>query len=112
MRFVVRPGERLATDGRVVSGSSAVDASMITGEPVPVEVGPGDDVIGATINANGTLVVEATRVGSETALAQIIRLVDQAQGSRAEVQRLADRCLLYTSPSPRDATLSRMPSSA
>ena len=91
MRFVVRPGERLATDGRVVSGSSAVDASMITGEPVPVEVGPGDDVIGATINANGTLVVEATRVGSETALAQIIRLVDQAQGSRAEVQRLADR---------------------
>ncbi len=91
MRFVVRPGEKIATDGVVVEGRSAVDASMVTGEPVPVEVGPGDEVIGATINANGSLVVEATRVGSDTALAQIIRLVDQAQGSRAEVQRLADR---------------------
>jgi Cu+-exporting ATPase len=64
---------------------------MVTGEPVPVEVEPGDEVIGATVNANGSLVVEATRVGSDTALAQIIRLVDEAQGSRAEVQRLADR---------------------
>lgn len=91
MRFVVRPGEKIATDGVVVEGRSAVDASMVTGEPVPVEVGPGDDVIGATINANGSLVVEAARVGADTALAQIIRLVDQAQGSRAEVQRLADR---------------------
>ncbi len=90
-RFVVRPGEKVATDGRVVSGRSAVDASMVTGEPVPVEIGPGDEVIGATINANGALVVEATRVGSDTALAQIIRLVDEAQGSRADVQRLADR---------------------
>ena len=91
MRFVVRPGEKIATDGVIVEGSSAVDASMITGEPVPVEVVVGDDVIGATVNANGALVVEATRVGSDTALAQIIRLVDEAQGSRAEVQRLADR---------------------
>jgi Cu+-exporting ATPase len=91
MRFVVRPGEKVATDGRVVSGASAVDVSMVTGEPVPVEVGPGDEVIGATVNSNGSLVVEATRVGADTALAQIIRLVDQAQGSRAEVQRLADR---------------------
>ncbi len=91
MRFVVRPGEKIATDGVVVDGRSAVDASMVTGEPVPVEVGPGDEVIGATVNANGSLVVEATRVGSDTALAQIIRLVDEAQGSRAEVQRLADR---------------------
>ena len=91
MRFVVRPGERIATDGVVVEGRSAVDASMVTGEPVPVEVGPGDEVIGATINANGALVVEATKVGAETALAQIIRLVTEAQGSRAEVQRLADR---------------------
>jgi Cu+-exporting ATPase len=91
MRFVVRPGEKIATDGVVVEGASAVDASMVTGEPVPVEVRVGDEVIGATINANGSLVVEATRVGSHTALAQIIRLVDQAQGSRAEVQRLADR---------------------
>ncbi|RZV48319.1 MAG: copper-translocating P-type ATPase [Acidimicrobiales bacterium] len=91
MRFVVRPGEKIATDGTVVDGRSAVDASMVTGEPVPVEVGPGDEVIGATINANGSLVVEATRVGADTALAQIIRLVDEAQGSRAEVQRLADR---------------------
>lgn len=91
MRFVVRPGEKIATDGVVVDGRSAVDASMVTGEPVPVEVGPADEVIGATVNVNGSLVVEATRVGSDTALAQIIRLVDQAQGSRAEVQRLADR---------------------
>jgi len=91
MRFVVRPGEKIATDGVVVDGRSAVDASMVSGEPVPVEVAPGDEVIGATINANGSLVVEATKVGADTALAQIIRLVDQAQGSRAEVQRLADR---------------------
>jgi len=91
MRFRVRPGEKIATDGVVVEGTSAVDASMVTGEPVPVEVGPGDELIGATINANGSLLVEATRVGSNTALAQIIRLVDEAQGSRAQVQRLADR---------------------
>jgi Cu+-exporting ATPase len=90
-RFVVRPGEKIATDGVVVEGQSAVDASMVTGEPVPVEVGPGDEVIGATVNANGSLVVRATRVGADTALSQIIRLVDEAQGSRAEVQRLADR---------------------
>ena len=90
-RFVVRPGEKIATDGVVVEGNSSVDASMVTGEPVPVEIGPGDEVIGATVNANGSLVVEATRVGSDTALAQIIRLVDEAQGSRADVQRLADR---------------------
>jgi Cu+-exporting ATPase len=91
MRFIVRPGDKIATDGIVVDGISAIDASMITGEPVPVEVGVGDDVIGATVNANGSLVVEATRVGADTALAQIITLVDEAQGSRAEVQRLADR---------------------
>lgn len=91
MRFLVRPGEKIATDGVVVEGHSAVDASMVSGEPVPVEVSVGDDVIGATINANGSLVVEATKVGADTALAQIIRLVDEAQGSRAEVQRLADR---------------------
>jgi len=91
MHFVVRPGEKIATDGVIVDGHSAVDASMVTGEPVPVEVGPGDEVIGSTINANGALTVEATKVGADTALAQIIRLVDQAQGSRAEVQRLADR---------------------
>lgn len=91
MRFVVRPGEKIATDGTVVDGRSAVDASMVTGEPVPVDVTVGDEVIGATINTNGSLIVEATRVGSGTVLAQIIRLVDEAQGSRAEVQRLADR---------------------
>ena len=91
IRFVVRPGEKIATDGVVVEGHSAVDASMVTGEPVPVEVAAGDEVIGATVNTNGSLVVEATRVGADTALAQIIRLVDEAQGSRAEVQRLADR---------------------
>ena len=91
MRFVVRPGEKIATDGRVVTGASAIDMSMITGEPVPVDVGPGDHVIGATLNSNGSLVVEATHVGADTALSQIVRLVDQAQGSRADVQRLADR---------------------
>ena len=91
MRFIVRPGERIATDGTVVSGASAVDMSMVTGEPVPVEVAAGDEVIGATVNADGTLEVEATRVGADTALAQIVRLVDEAQGGRAAVQRLADR---------------------
>jgi Cu+-exporting ATPase len=91
MRFVVRPGEKVATDGVVVEGHSAVDLSMVTGESVPVEVGPGDEVIGATVNADGHLTVEATRVGRDTALAQIVRLVAQAQGSRAPVQRLADR---------------------
>ena len=91
MRFTVRPGEKIATDGAVVEGHSAVDASMVSGEPVPVEVTVGDEVIGATINTHGYLVVEATRVGSETALAQIMDLVAQAQGSRAPVQRLADR---------------------
>jgi P-type Cu+ transporter len=90
-RFVVRPGEKIATDGRVVEGASAVDVSMLTGEPVPVDVAEGDDVFGATINTSGRLVVEATKVGADTALAQIARLVDEAQGSKAPVQRLADR---------------------
>jgi len=90
-RFVVRPGERIATDGRVVDGASAVDVSMLTGEPVPVDVSIGDEVFGATVNTSGRLVVEATKVGSETALAQIARLVEEAQGSKAPVQRLADR---------------------
>ncbi len=90
-RFVVRPGEKIATDGRVVRGASAVDVSMLTGEPVPVEVSDGDEVFGATVNVSGRLVVEATRVGSDTVLAQISRLVEEAQGSKAPVQRLADR---------------------
>jgi P-type Cu+ transporter len=90
-RFVVRPGEKIATDGRVVDGASAVDVSMLTGEPVPVDVADGDDVFGATINTSGRLVVEATKVGNDTALAQIARLVEEAQGSKAPVQRLADR---------------------
>ncbi len=89
--FVVKPGERVATDGVVESGSSAVDASMLTGEPVPVEVGPGDTVAGASVNASGRLIVRASRVGSDTALAQIARLVGQAQAGKAQVQRLADR---------------------
>ncbi len=89
--FVVRPGERVATDGEVVEGSSAVDASMLTGEPVPVEVGPGDAVVGATVNAGGRLVVRATRVGADTQLAQMARLVEEAQHGKAQVQRLADR---------------------
>ena len=90
-RFVVRPGGKIACDGRVVDGRAAVDFSMVTGESVPVEVGPGDEVIGATICRDGSLTVEATRIGAESALAQIISLVEAAQGGRAEIQRLADR---------------------
>lgn len=90
-RFVVRPGEKIATDGTVVEGSSAVDASMLTGESVPVEVTVGDAVTGATVNTSGRLVVEATRVGSDTQLARMARLVEAAQNGKAEVQRLADR---------------------
>jgi Cu+-exporting ATPase len=89
--FVVRPGEKIATDGEVTEGASAVDASMLTGESVPVEVGPGDPVVGATVNAGGRLVVRATRIGAETQLAQMARLVEEAQNGKAEVQRLADR---------------------
>ncbi|GAA3017003.1 heavy metal translocating P-type ATPase [Streptosporangium longisporum] len=89
--FVVRPGEKIATDGVVVEGTSAVDASMLTGESVPVEVGPHDAVAGATVNASGRLIVRATRIGADTRLAQITRLVTQAQAGKAPVQRLADR---------------------
>ena len=89
--FVVRPGEKIATDGVVIEGSSAVDASLLTGEPVPVEVAPGDGVTGATVNAGGRLTVRATRVGADTQLAQMARLVEQAQTGKAPVQRLADR---------------------
>jgi Cu+-exporting ATPase len=90
-RFVVRPGEKVATDGVIEDGASAIDASLLTGESVPVEVGPGDAVVGATVNAGGRLVVRATRVGADTALAQIARLVVDAQTGKAPVQRLADR---------------------
>ncbi|MCO6005522.1 heavy metal translocating P-type ATPase [Actinoallomurus purpureus] len=90
-RFVVRPGEKIATDGVIVEGSSAVDASMLTGESVPVEVGVGDTVVGATVNAGGRLTVEATKIGSDTQLAQMARLVEEAQNGKAQVQRLADR---------------------
>ncbi|MFC9845297.1 heavy metal translocating P-type ATPase [Streptomyces sp. NPDC060223] len=90
-RFVVRPGEKIATDGTVVEGVSAVDASMLTGESVPVDVSAGDAVTGATVNAGGRLVVEASRVGADTQLARMARLVEDAQNGKAEVQRLADR---------------------
>ncbi|MFC3995631.1 heavy metal translocating P-type ATPase [Nocardiopsis sediminis] len=89
--FVVRPGEKIATDGAVEEGTSAVDMSMLTGESVPVEVGPGSAVAGATVNAGGRLVVRATRVGADTQLAQMARMVEEAQNGKAEVQRLADR---------------------
>lgn len=89
--FVVRPGERVATDGVVLTGTSAIDTSLVTGETVPREVGPGDAVIGATINAGGRIVVRATRVGADTHLARITAMVEQAQSGKAEVQRLADR---------------------
>ncbi|MFI0873804.1 heavy metal translocating P-type ATPase [Streptomyces parvus] len=90
-RFVVRPGEKIATDGTVVEGSSAVDASMLTGESVPVEVTVGDTVTGATLNAGGRLVVEATRVGADTQLARMAKLIEDAQNGKASAQRLADR---------------------
>ncbi|MFI0261768.1 heavy metal translocating P-type ATPase [Streptomyces sp. NPDC017056] len=90
-RFVVRPGEKIATDGTVVDGSSAVDASMLTGESVPVEVSPGDRVTGATVNAGGRITVEASRIGADTQLARMARLVEDAQNGKAAAQRLADR---------------------
>lgn len=89
--FVVRPGEKIATDGVIEQGTSAVDASMLTGESVPVEVAPGDTVTGATVNAGGRLVVRATRIGADTQLAQMARLVEDAQNGKAQVQRLADK---------------------
>jgi Cu+-exporting ATPase len=89
--FVVRPGEKIATDGVVIEGESAVDRSMLTGEPVPVDVRPGSEVAGATINTSGRLIVQATQVGAETALAQIAQLVTAAQAGKAPIQRLADR---------------------
>ena len=87
----VRPGDRIPVDGTVVGGSSAVDESMLTGEPIPVEKGPGDELFGATLNGSGTFVFRATRVGADTALARIVALVEHAQGSKAPIQRLADR---------------------
>jgi P-type Cu+ transporter len=90
-RFVVRPGERVATDGVIISGHSALDTSTVTGESVPVEVGPDDVVVGATVNTHGRLVVEAARVGADTQLAQVVRMVEAAQSGKATVQRLADR---------------------
>ncbi|WP_101952679.1 cation-translocating P-type ATPase [Mycobacterium sp. 3519A] len=89
--FVVRPGEKIATDGVVVDGASAVDASMLTGESVPVDVQPGDRVVGATVNVDGRLVVRASRIGSDTQLAQMARLVEEAQNGKAAAQRLADK---------------------
>ncbi|MFF9565655.1 heavy metal translocating P-type ATPase [Leifsonia sp. NPDC014704] len=90
-QFVVRPGEKIATDGTIVDGTSAVDASMLTGESVPVEVAEGDAVVGATVNAGGRLIIRATRVGTDTQLAQMAKLVEDAQSGKAEVQRLADK---------------------
>lgn len=89
--LLVRPGEKVPVDGRIIEGRSALDESMLTGESLPVEKNPGDEVIGATMNLSGSFTMEATRIGEETALARIIRLVEQAQGSKAPIQRLADR---------------------
>jgi Cu+-exporting ATPase len=96
--FVVRPGEKIATDGQVVDGSSAVDASMLTGESVPIEVNPGSAVTGGTVNVSGRLRVRATRVGADTRLAQMARLVEEAQNGKARVQRLADRVSMVFVP--------------
>ena len=90
-QFIVHPGERIATDGRVISGQTAVDTSTVTGESLPVEIGPGDGVFGGCVNTHGRLVVTATRIGADTQLAQIARLVEAAQSGKAHVQRLADR---------------------
>ena len=90
-QFVVRPGEAVATDGEVVSGNCEIDRSAMTGEPVPVEVGPGDSVVGGTVAIGGRLVVRATHVGKDTQLAHMVRLVDEAQSEKADVQRLVDR---------------------
>ena len=98
-RFVVRPGEKVATDGEVEEGRSAVDESLLTGESVPVEVGPGDAVLGATVNAGGRLVVRATHVGGDTRLARVARLVEAAQEGKAPVQRLADQLSFMRMPS-------------
>ena len=97
-RVRVRPGEKVPVDGRVLEGNSALDESMLTGESLPVEKGPGDSVIGATLNKTGSFVFEATKVGRDTALAQIVRLVEQAQGSKAPMQRLADTVSFYFVP--------------
>jgi Cu+-exporting ATPase len=96
--FVVRPGEKIATDGLVIIGASAIDESMLTGESVPVTVEPGDQVTGATVNTSGRLVVRATAIGADTALAQMVRLVEEAQEGKAEVQRLADRISAWFVP--------------
>ena len=96
--IVVRPGEKVAADGVVVEGSSAVDAAVITGESLPVEVGPGSAVVGGSVNATGRLVVKATAVGSATQVAQIARLVEEAQTGKARAQRLADRITEFFVP--------------
>lgn len=96
--LLVRPGEKIPTDGEIITGSSAVDESMMTGEPIPVEKKVGDTVIGATVNANGALTIRATKIGSETVLAHIVQLVEEAQGSRAPIQRMADLIAGYFVP--------------
>src|SRR5262249_9053888 len=94
----VRPGEKVPVDGEIVEGHSTVDESMLTGEPVPVEKASGDNVIGATLNKTGSFIFRATRVGKDTALAQIVRLVEEAQGSKAPMQRVADTVASYFVP--------------
>jgi len=98
-RLRVRPGEKIPVDGVVLEGKSSIDESMITGEPIPVEKNPGDRVTGATLNANGSLIMQADRVGADTLLSQIVRMVSDAQRSRAPIQKLADKVAGYLYPS-------------
>jgi P-type Cu+ transporter len=107
--ILVRPGEKIPVDGEIVEGSSTIDEAMVTGESVPVKKQPGDEVIGATLNKTGSFQLRATRVGKDTFLAQIVKLVQQAQGSKAPIQRLADQVTGWFVPAVRGLQKNKIP---